>query len=71
MTVTIGQLEPVASTTGGVKYVVAPSQMPEHLTWHKWQSYTTWLSGAALLMIIYWVKKPESSENVYHLYVLR
>jgi uncharacterized membrane protein len=38
-----------------VKYMVAPSEMPEHLTWHKWQSYTTWLSGAALLMIIYWV----------------
>ena len=38
-----------------VKYLVAPSRMPEHLTWHKWQSYSTWLSGAALLMIIYWV----------------
>lgn len=38
-----------------VKYLVAPARMPEHLTWHKWQSYTTWLSGAALLMIIYWV----------------
>ena len=38
-----------------VKYLVAPARMPEHLTWHKWQSYMTWLSGAALLMIIYWV----------------
>ncbi|SFG93018.1 Uncharacterized membrane protein [Palleronia marisminoris] len=38
-----------------VKYLVAPAQMPEHLTWHKWQSYATWLSGAALLMIIYWL----------------
>jgi uncharacterized membrane protein len=38
-----------------VKYMVAPSEMPAHLTWHKWQSYFTWLSGAALLMIIYWV----------------
>ncbi len=37
------------------KYMVAPAQMPEHLTWHKWQSYSTWLSGAALLMIVYWV----------------
>jgi uncharacterized membrane protein len=37
------------------KYMVAPPQMPEHLTWHKWQSYSTWLSGAALLMIVYWV----------------
>ena len=38
-----------------VKYNVAPSEMPAHLTWHKWQSYSTWLSGAALMMIIYWV----------------
>ena len=37
------------------KYLVAPARLPVHLTWHKWQSYTTWLSGAALLMIIYWV----------------
>ncbi|SIT77870.1 Uncharacterized membrane protein [Yoonia rosea] len=37
------------------KYMVAPAQMPENLTWHKWQSYSTWLSGAALLMIVYWV----------------
>ena len=37
------------------KFMVAPAQMPEHLTWHKWQSYSTWLSGAALLMIVYWV----------------
>ncbi|PWR01089.1 cysteine desulfurase [Meridianimarinicoccus roseus] len=37
------------------KYLVAPEHMPEHLIWHKWQSYVTWLSGAALLMIVYWV----------------
>ena len=37
------------------KYLVAPDRLPEHLTWHKWQSYITWLSGAALLMIVYWV----------------
>ncbi len=37
------------------KYLVAPAEMPQHLTWHKWQSYATWLSGAALLMIVYWV----------------
>ncbi|MHA6263537.1 urate hydroxylase PuuD [Arenibacterium sp. CAU 1754] len=36
------------------KYLVAPAQMPEHLTWFKWESYSTWLSGAALLMIVYW-----------------
>ena len=37
------------------KYMVAPAAMPEHLTWFKWESYWTWLSGAALLMIVYWV----------------
>lgn len=37
------------------KYLVAPENMPEHLIWHKWQSYITWVSGAALLMIVYWV----------------
>ncbi|MFD2740581.1 urate hydroxylase PuuD [Sulfitobacter aestuarii] len=36
------------------KYLVAPENMPEHLIWHKWQSYMTWVSGAALLMIVYW-----------------
>ncbi|MBM9595244.1 urate hydroxylase PuuD [Roseitranquillus sediminis] len=37
------------------KYLVAPEAMPEHLTWFKWESYSTWLTGAALLMIVYWV----------------
>ena len=36
------------------KYLVAPEAMPEHLTWFKWESYATWLSGAALLMVVYW-----------------
>jgi len=29
--------------------------MPDRLIWFKWESYATWLSGAALLMIVYWV----------------
>ncbi|WP_298960809.1 urate hydroxylase PuuD [uncultured Roseibium sp.] len=37
------------------KFLVAPENMPEHLIWFKWESYSTWLSGAALLMIVYWV----------------
>ena len=36
------------------KYAVAPAAMPEHLTWFKWESYATWLSGATLLAIVYW-----------------
>ena len=37
-----------------VKYLVAPSSMPEHLTWFKWEAYATWLSGFALLAIVYY-----------------
>jgi len=37
------------------KYMVAPAAMPEHLTWFKWESYATWLSGVALLILLYWV----------------
>ncbi|SFU19914.1 urate hydroxylase PuuD [Sedimentitalea nanhaiensis] len=36
------------------KYLVAPAEMPDHLIWFKWESYSTWLSGAALLMLVYW-----------------
>jgi len=36
------------------KYLVAPPGLPEHLTWFKWESYWTWMSGAALLMVVYW-----------------
>ena len=38
------------------KYLVAPERMPEHLTWFKWESYATWLSGAAMLMVLYWAQ---------------
>ncbi|MDO5370271.1 urate hydroxylase PuuD [Paracoccus sp. (in: a-proteobacteria)] len=38
------------------KYLVAPERLPEHLTWFKWESYSTWLSGAALLMVVYWAQ---------------
>ena len=36
------------------KYLVAPATMPEHLTWFKWESYATWLSGFALLILVYY-----------------
>ena len=38
------------------KYLVAPERLPEHLTWFKWESYATWLSGAAMLMVLYWAQ---------------
>lgn len=37
------------------KYLVAPAAMPEHLTWFKWESYATWLSGFAMLVLIYYL----------------
>ncbi|MEX0644774.1 MAG: urate hydroxylase PuuD [Parvularculaceae bacterium] len=37
------------------KFVVAPPELPEHLHWFKWEAYTTWLSGFALLIIVYYV----------------
>jgi uncharacterized membrane protein len=36
------------------KYTVAPEELPEPLHWFKWEAYTTWLSGFALLVILYY-----------------
>jgi uncharacterized membrane protein len=38
-----------------VKYLVAPARMPDELTWFKWEAYTTWLSGFALLVVVYYL----------------
>jgi uncharacterized membrane protein len=38
-----------------MKYLVAPAQMPDSLTWFKWEAYTTFLSGFALLVVIYYL----------------
>lgn len=38
------------------KYLVAPDFLPEHLTWHKWQSYSTWLTGFCLLLWVYYAQ---------------
>ena len=37
------------------KYAVAPASLPEKLHWFKWEAYTTWLSGTALLVLVYWL----------------
>ncbi|MDY8108625.1 urate hydroxylase PuuD [Fulvimarina sp. 2208YS6-2-32] len=37
------------------KFTIAPDEMPEDLTWFKWESYATWLSGAALLFLVYYL----------------
>ncbi len=36
------------------KYNIAPEKLPEHLTWFKWESYFTWVSGFALMAIVYY-----------------
>lgn len=37
------------------KYLVAPERLPDHLIWHKWQAYSTWISGIFLLGWIYYL----------------
>ena len=37
------------------KYLVAPAQLPSELHWFKWEAYSTWLSGFALLFIVYYL----------------
>lgn len=36
------------------KYVVAPEKLPEELHWFKYEAYFTWISGFALLAVIYY-----------------
>jgi len=36
------------------KYLVAPAELPKQLHWFKWEAYSTWLSGIALLTIAYY-----------------
>ncbi len=37
------------------KYRVAPRALPEPLLWFKWEAYTTWLSGFALMIVLYYL----------------
>lgn len=36
------------------KYDGAPEKLPTTLHWFKWEAYLTWLSGVAMLALIYW-----------------
>jgi uncharacterized membrane protein len=38
-----------------VKYLIAPAKLPDELTWFKWEAYTTWLSGFALMVVVYYL----------------
>ena len=37
------------------KFKVAPQLLPEPLHWFKWEAYTTWMSGFALLAVMYYL----------------
>ena len=37
------------------KFTVAPDYLPEHLTWFKWEAYSTWIFGFVLLCLTYYV----------------
>lgn len=39
-----------------VKYEVAPGALPATLHWFKWEAYSTWLTGAALLILVYYLQ---------------
>ncbi|MDE3238847.1 MAG: urate hydroxylase PuuD [Paracoccaceae bacterium] len=36
------------------KYLVAPDALPDHLIWFKWESYMTWVSGFAMMVLVYY-----------------
>jgi uncharacterized membrane protein len=36
------------------KFRLAPERLPEPLHWFKWEAYTTWLSGFALFVVVYY-----------------
>jgi uncharacterized membrane protein len=36
------------------KFRVAPARLPERLHWFKWEAYTAWLSGFALIVVTYY-----------------
>ncbi len=38
------------------KYLVAPAELPSELTWFKWESYSTWISGFFLLVWVYYLQ---------------
>lgn len=38
-----------------IKYEVAPDRLPPKLHWFKWEAYSTWISGVALLFIVYYL----------------
>ena len=37
------------------KFRIAPAALPEPLHWFKWEAYSTWLSGFALFVVMYYL----------------
>ena len=37
------------------KYKLAPPTMPDNLHWFKWEAYFTWMSGVALLCVVFYL----------------
>jgi len=51
------------------KYMVAPAELPQDLHWFYWESYSTWLSGFGLFVVMY-LMNPKAlliDPNVYPL----
>ncbi len=38
------------------KYLEAPAHLPKEMIWHKWQSYSTWITGFFLLVWVYYAQ---------------
>jgi uncharacterized membrane protein len=63
--------------SGGFYYVektlLEGERLPAPIHWFKWQAYTTWLSGAALLIVVYYsgmrsvMNQPSASGGLTHL----
>jgi uncharacterized membrane protein len=37
------------------KYLTAPSTLPKNLIWFKWEAYLTWVTGMALMVVLYYI----------------
>lgn len=40
------------------KYRLGPEEMPPVLHWFKWEAYATWISGMAMLSVVYYLGSP-------------
>lgn len=38
-----------------MRFRVAPARLPETLHWFKWEAYATWITGAVMLVLVYYL----------------